>query len=124
MEEWQFVVWQLWSLVIMAVAVYYAIFISAIRPSPAELTWFEVVVGFVLVGTGFVAFVVVLPGSKLLAIMSLAWAVAIGGGPMIVGQVVKHKIQRHDSRSTLEAIGRWLGLGNADATGEVAERDR
>ena len=124
MEEWQFVVWQLWSLVIKAVAVYYAIFISAIRPRPAELTWFEVVVGFVLVGTGFVAFVVVLPGSKLLAIMSLAWAVAIGGGPMIVGQVVKHKIQRHDSRSTLEAIGRWLGLGNADATGEVAERDR
>jgi hypothetical protein len=87
---------------LFAFGVLYALFI-ALRPLSARYTWLEVVVGDGMTDLGASALLWRLTHDKRAVIVP--WVChALTGSPMILGQVLKHKLQEDDAQAAIRLL--------------------
>jgi hypothetical protein len=87
---------------LFAFGVLYALFI-ALRPLSARYTWLEVVMGDAATDAGMSALLWRLTHDRRVVIVP--WMChALTGSPMILGQVLKHKLQEDDAKATIRLV--------------------
>lgn len=77
--------------VLLIAGIGYAYYIAK-RPLPPKLTWFSVLIGDFVTDVGMGALIYLLTENLFLALIPFICH-ALTGGPMILGQLIKHAIQ-------------------------------
>ena len=88
--------------------------IIALRPFRPGLTWLSVVVGDGLTDIGSGMLLYALTGSLMIAVVPLLFH-AMTGGPMIAGQVLKHRFLRKQASSYTVFKRIKIGGGHGDS---------